>query len=33
MWDVKNHTNELVYKTETGIKNKLMVTKWEQEKG
>ena len=29
MWNIKNSTNELVYKTErfTDIENKLMVTK------
>ena len=31
MWNVifKNDTNELIYKTETDIENKLMVTKGE----
>ena len=26
MWNLKNSTNELIYKTETDIENKLMVT-------
>ena len=28
MWNLKNNTNELIYKTET--ENKLMVSKWER---
>ena len=33
MWNLKNDTNELIYKTETDsqdLKNKLMVTKGER---
>ena len=32
MWNLKNDTNELIYKIEklTGIENKLMVTKMER---
>ena len=35
MWNLKNYTNELIYKTErlTGIENKLMVTKGERRGG
>ena len=30
MWNVKNDTNELIYKTETDIENKLMVSTGER---
>ena len=30
MWNLKNDTNELIYKTETDLENKLMVTKGER---
>ena len=31
MWNLKNDTNELIYKIETLIENKLTVTKGERE--
>ena len=32
MWTLKYNTNELIYKTETDIENKLTVTKGERDK-
>ena len=29
----RNDTNELTYKTETDLKNKLMITRWEKDGG
>ena len=29
MWNLKNDTNELIYKADTGFENKFMVTKVE----
>ena len=31
--NLKNTTNELTYKTETDIKNKLMIARWEKDGG
>ena len=32
MWNPKNDTNEIIYKTEIDTENKLMVTKGERNK-
>ena len=33
MWTLRNSTNESIYKIETDIKNKFMVTKGERKAG